>query len=91
MLSKALEPDAAGAGGRHRRRLVRAPGQVGDQVGPGRDAARPHARQVTGEHLDERVPPATVRQPGAAEVAVELAALEEVCERELLETPRRWA
>ena len=51
---------------------------------PGRDAVDRGVRERLRERLDERVAPRAVAHPHAAQVAVELAALEEVGERELV-------
>jgi hypothetical protein len=55
---------------------------------PGRDAARRHLREVAPEPVDQGVAPAAVDEAGSAQVTIELAALEEVRQGELLDDRR---
>ena len=65
--------------------LVVAVRQLDGHVQPGGDAADGGLRERVGERLDERVAPCAVAGAHAAQVAVELAAGEEVGERVLLD------
>ena len=78
-----MDGDAAGGGVGDERGLVRIAGQEGERVQAGGDALDVGVGQVGLERFDERVAAAAVRAAGASEVAVELAGLDEVGEREL--------
>ena len=84
-----VQAHAARGGGREERRLVDRLRQQRDDVQPGGDpVAEPPARQLARERRDQRVAPRAVARAHAPQVAVELAALEEVGERELVEHGR---
>src|SRR6185312_11501586 len=87
--AEAGEADAAGLRLLEDTRLVEAGREQGDDVQAGRDSPDLEVRQLARERAHEHVPPPAVAKAHAAEMPVELAALEEVCERELLEPRRR--
>ena len=68
--------------------LVHAGGQMCEQMESGGDPADPHGWQVARQRRDQGVPAAPVGATGAPQVAIELAALDEVRKRELLDHGR---
>ena len=80
-----LELDAPAASLLADRLLVVAVGQLDGHVQPGGDAADGGVRERFGERLDERIAPVAVAGSHPAQVAVELAAGQEVGECVLLD------
>ena len=80
-----LELDAAVVGLVSDRLLVVTVGQLDSDVQPGRDAFHSSVWERFGKRVDERVAPAPVAGSHATEVAVELAAGQEVGERVLFD------
>jgi hypothetical protein len=88
VVAEAGKRDPALACGREHGRLVRARRQQRHQVEPRGDTCGLPVGQLGGERGNERVAAATVDTTGTAQVAIELAALEEVGKRELLDDRR---
>ena len=89
MLAETLEADPSGAGGLDDGGLVHAGGQMCEQMESGGDPADTNGRQVARQRRDQGVPAAPVGATGAPQVAIELAALDEVRKRELLDHGQR--
>ena len=70
---------------RRRSGLVHVVGQPRQDVEARRRADRSHVRQVAGQRLEQHVAPTAVDRSHPPEVVVELAALDDVGERELVE------
>ena len=83
-----MDRHAAPRGGLDQRRLVEPGRQVGDEVQPRGDARRLEAGQLGAQGGEQGVAPPPVDGAHAPQVAVELAAVEEVGERELVEHRR---
>ena len=83
-----VQADTRLAGAPQDRGLVDARRQPGEDVQPRRRADRPDLRQVLPQRPQEDVAATAVDRPHPAEMEVELAALEEVGEGELLEAGR---
>src|SRR5687767_7071135 len=84
VLGDSGQPEAAGPGCVEHGLLVGARWEVDDEVEAGRDSGGCAVGEQPLEGGDEAVAPRAIDRPGAAQVAVELAPLEEVGKGELL-------